>query len=169
MSSRPPFIASRTLAALLAFPLLALACTGNVGDGTSPGQPAGGASGPGGPGGGPGAGPAVTAGLPPSARTGACKGIDPGPSPLRLPTRIEYDNTVRDLLGDMARGVAAVLPDDPRPIRGYANDAIGRAASDELVAKLSDAADKLATSAVAQLPSLLAGCDPARDGETTCL
>jgi hypothetical protein len=112
--------------------------------------------------------PPVGAGLPPSARTGTCKNIDPGPSPLRLLNRVEYDNTVRDLLGDIARGVAAELPDDARPVRGFANDAIGRSASDQLVDKFSKAAEKLATSAVAQLPTVLGGCDPGKDSDA-CL
>src|SRR5436190_7190419 len=53
--------------------------------------------------------PPVTAGpLPPlgdgpfapDRNSPACKNIDPGPSPLRRLTRGEYDNAVRDLLGD---------------------------------------------------------------------
>jgi hypothetical protein len=171
MPSRAPMSRASLLIALT---LVGASCSGTVADPTTrgdnptpPGPGGGPGSGPTG-GGGPGAAP-VTAGLPPSARTGACKTIDPGPSPMRLLTRIEYGNTVADLLGDGARAVATDLPDDARPVRGYANDAIGRSASDLLVDKFSKAADTLATNAIGQLPTLLGGCDPARDGESACL
>src|SRR4051812_7135900 len=110
MQSRAPTSPFIRVTGLVAVTLLGASCTGTVSD--TPGG-----SGPGGPNvtgvpgnpPAPGSAPAVTAGLPPSARTGACKSIDPGPSPVRLLTRVEYDNTVRDLLGDMARGVAGDL------------------------------------------------------------
>jgi hypothetical protein len=87
---------------------------------------------------------------------------------MRLLTRVEYANTIKDLMGGMA-SIALDLPDDGRPARGYANDTAARSASDLLVDKFSIAAEKLATQAVGQLPTLLGGCDPGKDGETACL
>ncbi len=99
--------------------------------------------------------------VPPPERpsTGACMNLDPGPSPLRLLTRTEYGNTVRDLFGNPPN-VLGDLPEDGRPARGYANDAYARSASDAMVAGFMKAAEKLAAAAVADVPKL-AGCDPA--------
>jgi hypothetical protein len=170
MQRRAPTSSFIRVTGLVAVTWFGASCTGTVSD--TPGG-----SGPGGPNvtgvpgnpPAPGSAPPVTAGLPPAARTGSCKSIDPGPSPVRLLTRVEYDNTVRDLLGDMARGVAADLPDDARPVRGFANDAIGRSASDLMVDRLAKAAEKLAAGAITQLPMLLGGCDPGKDGDSACL
>jgi hypothetical protein len=97
-----------------------------------------------------------------------CQTIDPGPSPMRLLTRVEYANTIKDLMGGMA-SIAMDFPEDGRPARGFANDTTARSASDLLVDKFFKAAEKLSTQAVTQLPTLLGGCDPAKDGETACL
>ena len=100
-------------AAALAALVLA-GCNGSIGgsDGTGPGggpstggpaQPGGGPSGPGSPGPGPiGPGPGTGSG-PNTGPTSSCSTIDPGPSPLRRLTRIEYDNTVQMLLGTSSR------------------------------------------------------------------
>jgi hypothetical protein len=74
--------------------LLGAGCTGNISDGDGTAPP-GGPGQPGGPGG------PVTSG--PAAQPGAGALGDsasvPGPAPVRRLTRLEYDNTVRDLLG----------------------------------------------------------------------
>jgi hypothetical protein len=75
----------------------ALGCMGSVGDGKSSENP----SGPGGPGGEPG-GPGVgTPGGPnvPAPTPTTCKADQIGLSPLRRLTRLEYDNSIKDLLG----------------------------------------------------------------------
>jgi hypothetical protein len=158
--------------ATLVLTLGAVACTGSInGDAPGPNGTRGGgtmntgASG-GGTKGGAGNGGTVDHGPPPASLCG--QNVDPGPSPMRLLTRVEYANTIKDLMGGMA-SIAMDLPDDGRPARGFANDTTARSASDLLVDKFSVAAEKLATSAVAQLPTLLGGCDPAKDGETACL
>ena len=102
----------------------------------------------------------------PSASGSACTGVQPGPSPLRRLTRSEYDNTVRDLLGDTS-GPARDFPEEERAL-GFDNNATTRSVSDLLADRYVSAAAKLADVAVAKLPSLLA-CDPVKDGEPVCL
>jgi hypothetical protein len=155
--------------AVLCSALAAAACTGSIngdpprgggsdtrGGGASTGSSGGGGGGSGG-----------NEHLPPPPAS-LCQNVDPGPSPMRLLTRVEYMNTIRDLLGAPA-SVAMDLPDDGRPARGYANDTAARAASDLLVDKFAKAAEKLATQALGQMSSLLGGCDPTKDGEMACL
>jgi hypothetical protein len=130
-----------------------------------------------------GTGPTATPGVAPPGRTGppgpiaeppppaaGCK-RDPGPSPLRLLTRTEYLNTVRDLFGG-PRDVGGDLPEDGRPVRGFANDAVRRSASDVMVAGYMKAAEKLASAVLAD-PKTVVDCDPAGQppagGEPTCL
>ena len=45
----------------------------------------------------------------------ACKFRDAGPSPIRRLTRWEYDNTVRDLLGDTTRPSGRFPPTSAAP------------------------------------------------------
>ena len=96
----------------------------------------------------------------------ACKNIDPGPSPLRRLTRGEYDNAVRDLLGD-TRHPGRGFPGEELTL-GFHNNAESRSVSDVLVEGYLTAAEQLSTDAVANLPSLLP-CDPAKAGEVACL
>ena len=176
MASRSPRASTIAPRLMFALSLAAAACTGTV-DGSGNRGPGNGTgsnnnqSGSGQTGGGgindPKPLPPET--LPP-AGTGACAKFDPGESPLRLMTRVEYDNTVRDLLGD-TRGLGLVeLPEDARPVRGFNNDSTYRAASDQLVGKYLVVAEKLATTAVGEkLSMLLGGCDANKDGEQACL
>jgi hypothetical protein len=150
---------------LLAVALLAAACTGSIPPGLSDPGAAGGSS-PTTPGRGTPGVPGV-APIPEPPRAAGCK-LDPGPSPLRLLTRTEYLNTVRDLFGG-PRDVGGDLPEDGRPARGFANDANARSASDIMVAGYMKAAEKLAAAAVGDMGKLLA-CDPAASGgEAACL
>jgi hypothetical protein len=174
MPSRPSIVGPLAARALLVASLLGAACNGSVG--SSPDRNGNSDPGTGSTGGNgqtnPGAmnQPPLPPGALPPPGTGACAKFDPGESPLRLMTRVEYDNTVRDLLGD-TRGLAlAELPEDTRPVRGFNNDTPSRAASDQLVGKYLVVAEKLATDAVGQkLSTLLGGCDPVKDGESACL
>src|SRR4051812_9033547 len=79
--------------------LLALGCTGTIGErvGGGPGTP-GAASEPGGPAAPGDLGSPGTAAAP--APSGACSGDQLGPSPLHRLTRVEYDNSIRDLIGE---------------------------------------------------------------------
>jgi hypothetical protein len=150
----------------LAVALAGASCTGTInGDGRGAGgSPTthGGSTGAGGGTGGTG----VDHPPPPAS---LCQSIDPGPSPLRLLTRVEYVNTVRDLFGGMANVTIGDLPEDGRPARGYANDTTARSASDLLVDKFFQSADKLATQALGQMSALLGGCDPVKSGDGACI
>ena len=99
----------------------------------------------------------------PGVTDGICDGVtDPGPTPFRRLTRDEYDNTVRDLLGD-----------ETRPARDFpADETLGGFASGASVSLVQteqymSAAERLAATAVADLPALLP-CDPATAGEDAC-
>jgi hypothetical protein len=156
MLSRPP------VRVLVLSALLAAACSGAIIDPAGGSVPA--ATPP----------PGVSAPLPPlgdgplapDRSAAACKTIDPGPSPLRRMTRTEYDNTVRDLLGDTRR-LAAGFPGEESTL-GFHNNAETRSVSDVLVEGYLGAAEKLAAEAVTHLDRLLP-CDPARAGEGACL
>jgi hypothetical protein len=113
--------------------------------------------------------PATTTPTPqaPNRTDPACKtGIDPGPSPLRRLTRVEYDNTVRDLLGDQSRP-GRNFPGDQRAL-GFDNNAETATVSPLLADRYVSAAEDLAKAAVAKLPSVLP-CDPVQTGEAACL
>src|SRR5580692_10887356 len=82
---------------ILAPGLAIAACVGSIGDG---GGLAGGMGASGGAGG---AGASTT--------QAACGTLSPGASPLRRLTQSEYDNTVRDLLGDTTNPATTFPPD----------------------------------------------------------
>jgi hypothetical protein len=130
---------------------------GDIGDnggggGTRPGGFGGGAGGsPSTPGNGGGVGP-IAAG-PESA----------GPRPLRRLTRLEYSNTIRDLLGDASRPGAAF------PAEGPGSSGFGEPGkvSDVEARRFADAAEQVALAATKDLPKLM-GCNPAQD-EAGCV
>ena len=88
---------------------------------------------------------------------------------LRRLSRAEYNNVVRDLLGDVTRPANAFL-DDPYQ-NGYDNGSVGLVVGSDQVTSYEGAAEALAATAVADLPRLLSGCDPssAGSGEAACL
>ena len=96
-----------------------------------------------------------------------CEGISPGASPVRRMTRGEYDNTVRDLLGDKTRP-GRNFPAEEESL-GFNNNADTLVVVPILAEQYQDAAEKLAEAAVANhLPALLGGCNPDSLGEDTC-
>ena len=137
---------ARLRAAVLPMTLAWIGCTGAIDGGKTSGPAGGGASspspstggaptGPNSPGGQPpGGGVSPGAPLPepgsdplePDRSQPACKEISPGPAPIRRLTRTEYDNTVRDLLGEdkqlakgfPGRGAAAQLRQQRRAALG---------------------------------------------------
>lgn len=122
------------------------ACIGTIGDG------------------GPGVAPGADAGA--DARTQAlCKNISPGVAPLRRLTQSEYNNTVRDLLGDTSSPANAFPPD--QKVGDFSNTAVALTVSPLLAQSYETAAEQLATTAVGNL-STLSSCDPAATGETQC-
>ncbi len=84
-------------------------------------------------------------------------------TPMRRLTRLEYDNSVRDLLGDATRPAEAFLPDDDA--NGFDANAVTPITQAQ-VEKYGDAAEALAADALTRLDSILP-CDPAAD-ETGC-
>ncbi len=95
----------------------------------------------------------------------ACGVPQPGPSPIRRMNRFEYDNTVRDLLGDDSRP-AQGFPDEEEAL-GFNNNADALGVTGLLAEHYLTAAETLAAKAVLDLPKLL-GCDPQADGEDEC-
>ena len=94
-----------------------------------------------------------------------CTAPSPGPSYARRLNRFEYNNTVRDLLGDRS-APATDFPAEERR-NGFDNNAIALQISPTLVEQYMNAAEKLAAAALTNMPSLLP-CDPLKDGEDAC-
>ena len=99
-----------------------------------------------------------------------------GPAPVatapvrrlrRLSSR-EYDNVVRDLLGDASRPAARFLA-DTYP-NGYDNGSAALAVQSDQVAAYQAAAESLAEGVLARDRALVLGaCSPTTDGEAMCL
>lgn len=89
----------------------------------------------------------------------------PGPAPLRRLTHGEYDNTVAALLGDTTEPALA-FPLEEKAYN-FTNNATARSVSQILAEQYETAATKLATTATANLATLL-GCDPVATGEDVC-
>lgn len=83
-------------------------------------------------------------------------------SPIRRLTRVEYDNTVRDLLGDDTHPAQA-FPADEKAL----GIAMGGTVSALLAERYQEAAEGVAGRAVKDLSTLLP-CDPATLGEDAC-
>jgi hypothetical protein len=136
--------------ALLAI-LAASACTGTVADG-----------GPGGQGGDPGPGP-VAPPSKPGMQPVAPPAVSAGVAPLRRLTRAQYLNTVRDLLGLSDPVEANALPaDDAINDRFHSNTVTPLQTID--VGKYAEAADAIATKALAGLVTLVPCAAPGDAG-----
>ncbi len=94
-----------------------------------------------------------------------CDVPKPGPAPIRRLTRTEYNNTLRDLLGDDSAPASDFVGEDV--IHGFDNAAIGANMSRLLAEQFETAARDAAERAVVDLPGLL-GCDPVAD-EDGCI
>ncbi|UQA59321.1 DUF1592 domain-containing protein [Polyangium aurulentum] len=94
-------------------------------------------------------------------------GVDvlPGPSPIRRMTRFEYNNTVRDLLGDTT-GPANDFGAEEEAL-GFNNNAANLVTSSTLAEKYMRAAEGIASRATDPLTKVVA-CDPAVIGEEAC-
>jgi hypothetical protein len=113
-----------------------------------------------------GAGEGSSAGGPGGTPTpSSCTTENPPSAPLRRLTRIEYNNTVRDLLGVTTSPADTFPPDEVSGV--FNNDARVLSVPPLLAEKYMDAAEALAAGAVGNL-SKLVGCDPAGVGEETC-
>jgi hypothetical protein len=91
------------------------------------------------------------------------------PSGLRRLTRTEYDNALRDLLGDTTRSGWARLPEDA--FEPFDNDAGAQVASGVLVETLEALADEAATRVFSDAArrAQLVGCAPTGPGDAACM
>ena len=136
--------------ALLAASATGAACIGTIGDGDDPaGSGAGTSSG----------GPTGTTSAP------LCGAPSPGAAPLRRLTQSEYNNTVRDLLGDNSNPANAFPPD--QKIGDFTNTAVALTVPPLLAQAYESAAEQLAATAVGNMSKLLP-CDPATAGQDAC-
>jgi hypothetical protein len=88
------------------------------------------------------------------------------PTPLRRLSRWEYDNVIRDLLGDTTRPAATTFPEEER-VHHFDNHAAAHTVSPLLAERYVEAAEAVASRAVANLGALT-GCDPAQVGQPAC-
>jgi hypothetical protein len=103
----------------------------------------------------------------PTGRVSAlCQTVDPGPAVIRRMTRLEYSNTLRDLLG-IASGAADTFPTEERRL-GFDNNAAALSTSPVLVEQYMLAAEKAATSAVNGNLASIVPCDAATAGVDAC-
>jgi hypothetical protein len=102
------------------------------------------------------------AGQSPSA---VCKGIQPGDAPIRRMTRFEYNNTVRDLLGDTTSPANGFAPEEEA--LGFNNQAAALTVTQLLAEQYMSASEKIAERAAQDLGALLP-CDPQAIGEDAC-
>jgi hypothetical protein len=94
------------------------------------------------------------------------KGLCVVDTPIRRLTRFEYDNTVRDLLGDTTNPANALPPGEV--VAGFNNQAGALTTSDLLVEQYMNVAEDVGARAVLDMDALLPDCDPSLDGDDTC-
>jgi len=103
----------------------------------------------------------------PGDNPASCKaGIDPGPSPMRRLSNVEYINTVNDLFGSAMPATLTFIPE--ARVNGFDNNAQSRAVSNTLALQYYNASEQLANAATANMAALLP-CDPVAQGEAVCL
>ncbi len=160
---------ARPRSTLLVKGLLLAACSGQIEDGPKGPRGTSGTSGttmPGLPGAPPGTGAGGTpAPVGPIRRAVDCRRpLQIGRAPLRRLTRVEYNNTVRDLLGDTAQPANA-FPPDARGA-GFDTDALGNDVTTSLLRQMMIAAEEVAARA-GKAAARLAGCR-AGEAEADC-
>jgi uncharacterized protein DUF1592/uncharacterized protein DUF1588/uncharacterized protein DUF1587/uncharacterized protein DUF1595/uncharacterized protein DUF1585 len=106
-----------------------------------------------------------------NGNTGSADGCVAGAAPLRRLTQTEYNNTVRDLLGDSSQP-ASSFPADSRNL-GFDNNQQTLSVPPVLVTRYETAAEKLIADAWARDTAVssaawLRVCDPAAVGEAAC-
>ncbi len=100
---------------------------------------------------------AVVAGPGPDPLADCGKSVQPGPAPIRRMTRFEYDNTVRDLVGDTTHPAADFGAEEEA--LGFNNNAANLVTSSTLAEKYLLAAEGIAARATEPLSKVVA-CDP---------
>lgn len=149
----------RFLAVVLVCALGGAACQGVIKDAPSGARRGSGGTGPGGAGAGGNAGSSVA----------ACTTIAPGRVTIHRLNIVEYDNTVRDLLGDTTQPGNG-FPDDTGG-GNFDNNADVLSTSPLLFEKLDDAAEALATAALtpgSATRARIITCDPTAVGDAAC-
>ncbi len=105
-------------------------------------------------------------GTTPVTPSATCQARDPGPSPLRRLTTLEYDGTIRELFHrDLSPARTAGFPGDSI-VGGFTTVAQGQSASALLAQKHWEAAEDVARNVSANLTGVVP-CDPAR-GDRAC-
>jgi len=100
------------------------------------------------------------------APTVTCDRPTPGEAPLRRLTAFEYDNSVRDILGDDSRPSAGFAAE--AVVHGFSNQTLSQGISELIAQQYIDAAEAIAARAVEQMDFLLDGCNLARRGQDAC-
>jgi len=90
-----------------------------------------------------------------------CEAPSPGPAPLHPLTRFEYNNIVRDLLGDASKPATAFPPENE--VDGYRTNANANHANPLLVESYLTAAEAVASRAVGARLAELAPCAEGED------
>lgn len=90
----------------------------------------------------------------------------PGTSPIRRLTRFEYDNTLRDLLGDVTRPAQAAFPPEEIAL-GFDDQAASLVADPLLIEAYMRVSEGVAERALEHLDTWLP-CDPKAIGELAC-
>lgn len=91
----------------------------------------------------------------------SCDVANPGPAPLHPLTRFQYDNAVRDLLGDVSQPARVFPPENE--VDGYRTYASANVANPLLVESYMTAAETVATRAVAERLAEVAPCAAGQD------
>jgi hypothetical protein len=149
---------------------LLVGCTGHISGAGATTSGAGPSSGGGGAAGAPASVPVPTSQLP----MGATGPINPGRVTAHRLNKVEYDNTIRDLVGlDLKPSSTFGFPDDTY-IEGFDNNADALTASPLLLEQYEAAADAVVQAALDPAPANAAvrgriiTCDPAKAGEGPC-
>jgi hypothetical protein len=87
-------------------------------------------------------------------------------TPIRRLTRFEYNNTVRDLLGDTSNPADALPPEEE--VAGFNNQAAALTSSDLLIEQYMKVAERVGARAVLDMNALLPDCDPGLEGDDAC-
>ena len=111
--------------------------------------------------------PVGTNPMEPDRSSGVCKDISPGPAPLRRLTRAEYDNTVRDLLGEDKRLARDFPPEELQ--HSFDNNAELRSVSDLLAQRYVGRRRAGGQDGEGQAGQRCWPATPAKDGEPACL
>jgi Protein of unknown function (DUF1588)/Protein of unknown function (DUF1592)/Protein of unknown function (DUF1595)/Protein of unknown function (DUF1587)/Protein of unknown function (DUF1585) len=103
----------------------------------------------------------MAAGGTPTTTPQSCDARAPGPAPLHPLTRFQYNNIVRDLLGDTTQPAQAFPPENE--VSGYRTMAANNQANPLLVESYVTAAETIAATATQSRLTDVAPCDAGRD------